>query len=319
MNTYLFTGATGYIGINLIKYIQKIDTDAKIIALVRDKQKALSMGLGNVEIYEIDLSNRDAMNKLQLQADYILHCASITKSAEMISHPVEVIESIVNITQNMMDLAIRCIPKSVVYVSSMEVYGNIDCSDGHRVAEDEIGDVNILNARSCYPMGKRMAENICYSYYKEYRVPIKIARLAQTFGSGVLLSDNRVFMQFAKAVKNKNNIVLHTLGNSMGNYCGIDDATRGLLTILDKGVNGEAYNVVNEDNTMTIREMAELVCKEIAFGKISVEYDIPNEANKYGYASDTGLRLSGEKLMDLGWEPYQSLKQMYMDVISELE
>lgn len=318
LNTYLITGAAGYVGSNLIKYIQESDINAKIIALVRDSSKVQSMHLGDIDITITDLTDRNTMKGLHLEADYIFHCASITKSAEMISHPVEVIESIVNTTQNIMDLAVRCNAKSVVYVSSMEVYGNMDCSDGHRVTEDEMGEVNILNTRSCYPVGKRMAENICYSYFKEYGVPVKIARLSQTFGRGILPNDNRVFMQFARAAKNKKNIILHTLGNSMGNYCGIEDAVRGMMIILKMGVNGEAYNIVNEDNTMTIREMAELVCGEIADDRIAVEYDIPKEANKYGYASDTGLRLSGSKLAALGWRPNQTLKQMYIDVISEL-
>ena len=50
----------------------------------------------------------------------------------------------------------------------MEVYGNIDCSDGHRVTEEEQGYVDPLAPRSCYPLGKRMAENLCALYYSEY-------------------------------------------------------------------------------------------------------------------------------------------------------
>ena len=96
----------------------------------------------------------------------------------------------------------------------------------------------------------------------------------------------------------------------MGNYCGIHDAVRGILTILKYGKDGEAYNVVNEENTMTIREMAE----KIAGGRIKIRYDIPEE-DVYGYAPDTGLRLSGEKLMALGWKPTEGLEKMYRDML----
>ena len=162
-----------------------------------------------------------------------------------------------------------------------------------------------------------MAENICYSYYEEYGVPIKIARLAQTFGTGVLPSDRRVFSQFAKAVREGTDIILHTKGHSMGNYCGISDAVLGIITILENGANGEAYNVVNESNTMTIRQMAELVADKIADGKIRVVYDIA-EDNQYGYAADTSLRLSSRKLRALGWEPKESLEEMYTQLVGEL-
>lgn len=323
---YLITGATGYIGSALTKYILNGNKTDRVLALVRSGSvnKAEQMLPAQTHIIGADLSDRKEVLSVcrQLnetgvqQIDYILHCASITKSSEMREHPVEVIESIVNTTQNMMELARQTQARSVVVLSSMEVYGDIDCSDGHRVTEDEVsyGKVELLNIRSCYPLGKRMVENICYCYYKEYGVPVKIARLAQTFGTGVLPSDNRVFAQFSRAAVSGENIVLHTAGNSMGNYCGIEDAVRGILTILQKGKNGEAYNVVNEANTMSIRQMAELVCEKIADGHIQAEFDIP-EDNTFGYAADTGLRLSGQKLKDLGWEPEKLLEDMYWDMV----
>lgn len=314
MKKYLVTGATGYIGSMLIKHIRSIDETSEITALVRDLDKAKRLLPEETKTITADLDDEAAMRKMSYEGDYIIHCASITKSAEMISRPVEVIESIVNTTQNVLELAKRCHVKSMVYLSSMEVYGNIDCSDGHRVFEQELGDIDIYNVRSCYPLGKRMAENICYSYSAEYGVPVKIARLAQTFGRDVRPDDNRVFAQFANAVRTDSDIVLHTAGNSMGNYCGIHDAVEGILTILNCGENGQAYNVANEENTMTIRQMAELVSEKVAGGKIKVRFDIPNE-NIYGYAADTGLRLSGKKLRGLGWNPTERLEQMYRELL----
>lgn len=317
MNTYLITGATGYIGSMLIKHLRKTDHDCRITALVRNRQKAQEMFPDGITILQTDLSDRTAMRDLKINCSFLIHCASVTKSAEMVSHPVEVTESIVNVTQNVLGLARRCGVKSMVYLSSMEVYGDIDCSDGHRVTETEAGNIETLHVRSCYPLGKRMAENICYSYYKEYGVPVKIARLAQTFGRGVPPEDNRVFARFARAAKAGKDIILHTTGASMGNYCGIDDAVSGILFILEHGRDGEAYNVVNEENTMTIREMAMLAAERIAGKKIKVIYDIPND-NRYGYAADTGLRLSGKKLSALGWQPIQSLTEMYLDVLEDI-
>lgn len=316
MNTYLITGATGYIGSMLISYIMEQEKNVNIIALVRNKDKAKNMLPADVKIVAADLTDRAAMNELRVECDYIIHCASVTKSAEMVNHPVEVTESIVNVTQNVLELAKRCHVKGMVYLSSMEVYGNIKCEDGNRASEDDAfrGTVDLLCLRSCYPLGKRMAENLCYSYYKEYGVRVKIARLAQTFGRGILVSDTRVFAQFAKAAREGRDIVLHTEGKSMGNYCGIDDALAGIKIILERGKDGEAYNVVNESNTMTILQMAELVANKIAGGKIKVVFDIPSD-NLYGYGADTGLVLSGKKLMELGWTPSQSMEDMYNTMI----
>lgn len=319
MITYFITGSTGYVGSSLVRSLLKENPENRILAPVRNLQKAYEMFPEGVEFLQADLCNRQCIEQLlkaENSADYVIHCASVTASAEMTAHPVETIESIVNMTQNVLEYAKRCRVKSMVYLSSMEVYGSVDCSDGHRVTEEEVsqGTVELLASRSSYPLGKRMAENICYSYYKEYGVPVKIARLAQTFGEGVLPSDKRVFAQFAKAVRENSDIILHTKGRSMGNYCGIHDAISGIMTILENGTNGDAYNVVNEANTMTIRQMAELVAGKIAGGKIKVAYDIA-ECNQYGYAADTGLRLAAGKLMSLGWKPGESLEDMYAQLI----
>jgi len=328
MKTYFITGATGYIGSSIIKSLLKDSrADGKkpvvhITAPVRNLDKAVRMFPEGVKFLQADLCDKQCVEQLSESvrgADYIIHCASVTASTEMINHPVEVTESIVNTTQNILEFARSGQIKSMVYLSSMEVYGSIDCPNGQRITEREAsrGAVELLSSRSCYPLGKRMAENICYSYFKEYGVPVKIARLAQTFGEGVLPSDKRVFAQFAKAAGEGSDIVLHTQGHSMGNYCGIHDAITGIMTILEKGKNGEAYNVVNEANTMTIRQMAELVARKTAGGKIKVVYDI-TEDNRYGYAADTALRLAGEKLMSLGWKPEEDLENMYAQLIKAL-
>ncbi|HBA47001.1 MAG TPA: hypothetical protein DCZ91_04220 [Lachnospiraceae bacterium] len=167
-------------------------------------------------------------------------------------------------------------------------------------------------------MAKILAENLCHSYFAEHGVPVKIARPAQTFGRGIRPDDNRVFAQFADAVRTGSDIILHTAGDSMGNYCDIDEMTEAILFLLQNGVDSEAYNVVNEKNTMRIREMAQLVAERIADGRIKVSCDIP-EGNPFGYAADTGLRLSGGKLRALGWEAKCSLEDMYRKMLGMSE
>jgi len=317
MERYLITGGAGYVGSALIRHLAA-GGGVSITGLVRDLRKAQGILPSSVQVMQADLTDGAAVSQISGRWDHLIHCAGATRSRELTERPVEAVKSIVNTTQNIMELAKRSQPRSVVYLSSMEVYGSLLCEENARATEEDAakGAVDLLCTRSCYPLGKRMAENICIGYYREYGVPVKIARLAQIFGKGVLPEETRVFAQFARAVRAGKDIVLHTPGRSLGNYCEIGDAVRGILTILKQGKNGEAYNVVNEQNTMTIREMAEMVCGKIAGGSIQVAYDIPRE-NIHGYAADTGLRLSGEKLMALGWRPQKNLEEMYRDMLED--
>ena len=83
----------------------------------------------------------------------------------------------------------------------MEQYG-VPYESGQVMTEERLGYLDHLNVRSSYSESKRLCECYCKSYAVEYGVPAVIARLAQTFGPGVPVSDNRVFMQFTKVLLN---------------------------------------------------------------------------------------------------------------------
>ena len=76
-------------------------------------------------------------------------------------------------------------------------------------------------------------------YVVQYNLNVCSARLAQTFGAGVPFSDNRVFAQFAKSALNKTDIILHTMGQSEGNYCYTADAVYGIFVLLQKARKGK--------------------------------------------------------------------------------
>lgn len=322
-NVLLLTGATGMIGGALLRAAWERNSFSRIVLPVRniDKAKKIYHDLQEINDQRLDFVETQiedlCTKQFPMPVDYIIHCACVTQSKEMVTHPVETADSIVMGTKNILELAKDNQVRSMVYLSSMEVYGKTE-DTGTLVREDQLGEIDLKSARSSYPMGKRMAEHYCYLYQQEYGVPVKIARLAQTFGKGVSPEDKRVYAQFARAVEKKENIVLKTQGTSMGNYCSLDDVVEGIFFILNNGQDGEAYNVVNEANTMRICEMAELVAKKVAGGSIKVTYDV-QEGNPFGYAPDTGLRLSGEKLRRLGWEAKGSLEEMYCVLLRDFE
>ena len=313
----LITGGTGLIGSITAKAFLTADysfgLDNNISVLVRDLNKAQSVfnDFKDINFIVGDITEKFTSGRF----DYIIHTASPTTSKYFMTNPVEVMDSIYLGTKNILEFAKNSSAKSVVCLSSMEVFGVIE--ECKRLTEKELGYIDITSIRSCYSESKRALELLCKCYFEEYKTPVKIARLAQTFGAGVSSSENRVFAQFARKAISGEDIVLHTTGGSVGNYCYTRDAIKAIITILTDGQNGEAYTVVNERSTMTIKEMAKLVADNFSGGKSRVVFDIP-EGNKYGYAPETKMHLSSQKLKELGWEPEVDITEMYSRMIPYL-
>lgn len=325
-NTLMVTGSTGLVGSLIVKAcIEHNRSNAdkiSVVALARNPEKVKSLYAGEAEtdgtIPFVRFVYQDITEAIDesIRCDYIVHTANSTTSKFFLEKPVEVMDSIYTGTAQILNYAKAQKVKGVVYLSSMEVFGRVDAD--RRIGEQELGNLDIQNVRSCYSEGKRAAELMCKCYAAQYGVPVRVARLAQTFGAGVLPGENRVFAQFARSAVKGENIVLHTRGQSVGNYCYTADAIRAILLLLVHGEPGEAYTVVNEQTTTTIADMAKMVAQEFSEGKSQVVFDIP-EGNKFGYAPDTKMRLSSEKLRALGWEPKYDLKEMYRRMLPDLK
>lgn len=317
--TFLVTGATGLVGSQLIKTLlcanRLLGADMRVLALVRQEEKARAVFGALLDRPELVPVIGDVTAPLSVTGpvDYVVHGASITNSKQMVTYPVETIMTALEGTRRLLELSREKQVSGMVYLSSMEAYGVTDPALD-RVTEQDLGFVDPLKVRSCYPEGKRMAECLCAAYAHEYGVPVTVARLAQTFGAGVSLRETRVFAQFARSYLDGTDIVLHTAGDSVGNYCYTADCVRGLLTLLAKGTPGEAYNVVNPRTATRIRDMAEMIAS-LSEDRVKVVYDIPADALQYGYAPAVQMRLSGDKLKALGFEARVDLPEMYRRLI----
>lgn len=163
-----------------------------------------------------------------------------------------------------------------------------------------------------------MVECLCASYASEYGVPVKVARLSQTFGAGVEYHDGRVFAEFARCLMEKKDIVLHTDGSTVRSYCYTADAVCALYTILLKGESGEAYNVTNMDTACSIREMAELVAGLEPEAGVNVRIEIPEDLSSFGYNPQMVIRLDASKLKSIGYVPSVGMEDMFRRTIRSM-
>lgn len=319
----LVTGATGLLGSLLVRALvyagEKRSLGLRVLAAVRNRDKAEAL-YGGYSGSGPELVTCDVLAPLTLEqpVDYIFHTASVTTSKDFVDHPVETIRTTIAGTENLLRFAAQKQVSSMVYLSSMEIYGVVE-PENYIVKEADYGYIDPLAVRSSYSEGKRMAEGLCGAYAHEYHVPVKTARLAQTFGAGISKNENRVFAQFAHSIIEGQDIVLHTDGSKAHCYCYTSDAVLGLLTVLLRGKNGEAYNISNEATFCTIREMAEMVIEKYPQSGSGLVFDIPEDAGRFGYAPTSRMLINSEKLSALGWQPQVGLPEMFERLISSMK
>lgn len=322
--TVFLTGATGLIGSQLARTLLAANAlfgaDIHVVAFIRNEQKAQTvfedvLPNEHLEFVIGDLSLPLTYDK---PVDYVIHGASATGSKFFVESPVETIQIALYGTDQVLQFARDKQVSGMVYLSSLEVYGVPDGSK-ETISEKDYGYIDPLSIRSSYSEGKRMVECLCASYASEYGVPVRIARLSQTFGAGVEYNDGRVFAEFARCLIEKKDIVLHTDGSTVRTYCYTADAVAALYTILLKGEDGKAYNVTNMDTACSIREMAELVAGLDPEAGVNVRVEIPQDLASFGYNPQMVIRLDTAELEALGFHPSVGMEAMFRRTIRSMQ
>lgn len=319
----LLTGSTGLIGRRLteclMEYNLHLGGNIRVLCMARNKEKLVHIFREyQKDPHFIILEHPDIRQEFTTSEaiDYLVHAAGITASGDFVNKPVETIDVMFKGVENMLKLARSKKVKSMVYLSSLEVYGipGKEC-----VSEKDFGYLDPLQVRSSYSEGKRMAECLCKAYHSEYEVPVKIIRLTQTFGRGTESTDQRVFAEFIRDALEGRDIVLHTGGDTIRPYCGVRDAAGGILTILMRGKEAEAYNLANPSTAVSILELAGLVKKLINDSIQIIIRESEEEIQKKGYNPVIKIFLETDKLQSLGWEPQEDLEQMILDAADSLK
>lgn len=317
----LVTGGTGLIGSTLIKALLFADKakhlGLQVLALVRDPNKARRMLGKESEQLHFLIGNVEQLPEISGDVDYIIHGASPTASLFFVEHPVETIRIAVEGTSKLLELARQKRVTGFIYLSSMEVYGAPH--DDALIPESQGCTLDAMAVRSCYPIAKRLCENLCASYANEYGLPAKVVRLAQTFGPGVEKGDKRVFAEFARDAINGTDIVLQTAGTSKRMYLYTADAVSAILLVLLKGKAGEAYNAGNPATYCSIGEMAHMVAREIGGNCIKVRISSKTDDVNRKFFPPHHLNLDIHKLLQLGWRSDITLKEMYLRMMDGMK
>ncbi len=322
----LVTGGTGLIGYYVIQSLVYrnvfMDGGIKILAVVRDLKKAKLLfqevlKLSNNNLWFV-VSSVEKLTDIDEPVDFIIHGANPTTSNFFIDCPVETIDTAVNGSKNILELARKKKPFGMVYLSSMEIYGNIQSEEW--LTEDKEVLLKPYNLRDSYPISKALVEIMCLSYYTEYQVPVNSVRLSQTIG---LLKrpeenePNRLVGEIVACILNHHDIVLKSNGLSKRTYVYIRDAVTAVFLALVNEQNGEIYNVSNESSYNTIYDMCKIVVDYVASEDTKLVVLDNDTSGKY--PNPNYLRLSSRKLKTIGWKASVDLRDMFYRLVCQFK
>lgn len=324
--TVLVSGATGMIPSYMVMallYLNKVKSNftCKIISLIRSMEKADRLFGEFISAPYLKLLKTDICEPIVIEGeiDYIIQAASPASPQFFTKYPVDTIRPNVLGTSNLLQLAVDKQAEGFLFLSSGDVYGQIQ--DGAVISEDSLGVVDQLNLRNSYAESKRMAEMLCKAYAEQYNVPVTIARISHTYGPTVnLKEDRRVFSEFVQNIIHNEDIVMKSLGEAVRPFCYLTDATVALFKILTEGKSGEAYNMCNDECSFSIRDLANVLVNLFPEKGLKVVCELRSADDDYKESLvSKPCMVDNSKLRSLGWRPQIDIQEGFRRMVLALE
>ncbi len=303
-SSVLVVGGKGFLGtyfVNVLKSLNKsLNKPMKIIVmdnLITAKDKIM------MEDPQITFIEQDVSEPFSIEGelDYIIHSASIASPPIYRKYPLKPIHVNYHGTRNLLELAKEKKIKSMLFLSSSEIYGNPTIIP---TPEDYWGNVSCTGPRACYDESKRLAETICILYCQQFEVPIKIARPFNVYGPFLNLDDGRMIPDFMNSAINKSEIIIHSDGTPTRSFCYVSDAITGFFQILLTGESGSIFNVGN-DEEVSVLKVAEKI-KNLTDRSIEIKIQKSSDPN---YTVDNPQRRCPNlsRIKSLGYQPTVNL------------
>jgi UDP-glucuronate decarboxylase len=293
----LVTGGAGFLGSHLCE--QLLSQGHEVICL----DNFFTGSKRNIDhllsCKEFELLRHDVTFPLYIEVDEIYNLACPASPIHYQRDPVQTTKTTVHGAINMLGLAkrLRC---KIFQASTSEVYGNPSV---HPQTEDYWGHVNPIGPRSCYDEAKRCAETLFFDYRRQHDLPIKVARIFNTYGPRMHPNDGRVVSNFIVQALRSEPITLYGDGNQTRSFCFVDDLIDGFIRLMDS--DPEFTGPVNLGNPgeFTIRELAETVLALTGSRSRILHRPLPKDDPRQRQPE---ISLAKE---NLGWSPKVQLEE----------
>lgn len=292
----LVTGGAGFLGSHLCERLLREGHD--ILCVDNFYTSTRRNIIPFLDHPNFELMRHDVTFPLYVEVDRIYNLACPASPIHYQRDPVQTTKTSVHGAINMLGLAKRTGAR-ILQASTSEVYGDPEV---HPQTESYWGNVNPIGVRSCYDEGKRCAETLFFDYWRQHGLPIKVARIFNTYGPRMLPNDGRVVSNFIVQALQARDITVYGDGEQTRSFCYVDDLVDGLIRLMES--DDEITGPVNLGNPgeFSIRQLAEQVTELVGSGSSIVYEPLPED--------DPAQRKPdiSEARRQLGWNPVVALE-----------
>lgn len=251
----LVTGGSGFVGSHLCERLFREGHDVLCVDnYFTGRKENIAHLIGQTHFEAL---RHDVTIPLHVEVDEIYNLACPASPVHYQYDPVQTTKTSVIGAINMLGLAKR-VGAKILHASTSEVYGDPTV---HPQTETYRGNVNTLGPRACYDEGKRCAETLCFDYFRQHRVKIKVVRIFNTYGPHMHPNDGRVVSNFIIQALKGADITLFGDGRQTRAFCYVDDLVVGITRLM--ATSDDVTGPVNIGNPqeITVRELAERVIR----------------------------------------------------------
>ena len=249
----LVTGGAGFLGSHLCERL--VADGANVICV----DSFFSGARRNIEQLmrhpRFELIRHDVTFPLYVEVDQIYNLACPASPIHYQRDPVQTTKTSVHGAINMLGLAKR-LRAPIFQASTSEVYGDPLI---HPQTEDYWGNVNPIGIRSCYDEGKRCAETLFFDYWRQHALPVKVARIFNTYGPRMQPNDGRVVSSFIVQALKGEPITVFGDGGQSRSFCYVDDLVEAICRLMLTGEDCTGPINLGNNSEFTILELAEKV------------------------------------------------------------
>jgi UDP-glucuronate decarboxylase len=293
----LVTGGAGFIGSHLSRRL--LGFGHEVLAVDNFYSSSRSNITDLLTEPRFELLRHDVTFPLYVEVDQIYHLACPASPIFYQRDPVQTTKTSVHGSINMLGLAKRTKAR-ILLASTSEVYGDPQI---HPQSESYWGHVNPVGPRSCYDEGKRCAETLFFDYRRQHQLPIKVARIFNTYGPAMRSDDGRVVSSFIVQALRGKPLTVFGDGSQTRSLCYVDDLVEGLILLMNTP--HEVTGPINLGNPgeFTMLELATKVL-ELVGGNGRIEHHPLPEDDPARRRPD--IRLAE---LALGWKPTVQLDE----------